>query len=43
MKAIVGKEKEADPDIEERLKSSIRKDEGYKVDSEIFANWFEKI
>ena len=43
MKAIVGKEKEEDSDIEERLKSSIRKDEGYKIDSEIFANWFEKI
>lgn len=43
MEDVITYEKVVDTNIEEYLKAIIRHDEGYKIDSEIFANWFEKI
>lgn len=43
MENIVKYEKTIDTNLEYNLKAIIRDDEGYKIDSEIFANWFEKL
>ena len=43
MEDVITYEKIVDTNIEEYLKAIIRHDEGYKIDSEIFANWFEKL
>lgn len=43
MRDVVQYQKNIDKNIETKLKHLIRDGEGYKIDSEIFSNWFESL
>jgi hypothetical protein len=43
MESIVAYQKLIGPELEKQISNHMRDIEGYKLDSEIFANWFEKI
>jgi hypothetical protein len=43
MEEMVKHQKIIDVKLEDKLKNLIKDEEGYKIDSEIFANWFENL